>query len=127
MAQFSGVVNVQYPPAYEKFLAALSVVQLNLGSILSLLCVVKTNFYARLVLATIAPVAVLGVLAITYLVAMVRNGHSMPAMLLRETNTSLWGSFYSLSCTLQCPTQYFRRLFVIPWTPGLLIYAPITI
>ena len=32
MAQFSGVVNVQYPPVYEKFLATLSVVDLNLGS-----------------------------------------------------------------------------------------------
>ena len=79
MAQFSGVVNVQYPPAYDNLLAALSVVNLNLGSILSLSCVVETNFYARLVLATIAPVAVLGALAITYRVAMLRNGHSILA------------------------------------------------
>ena len=80
IAQFSGVVNVQYPPAYEKFLAALSVVKLNLGFILSLSCVVETNFYARLILATIVPMAVLGALAITYRVAMVRNGHSIHAM-----------------------------------------------
>ena len=80
MAQFSGVVNVQYPPAYEKFLAALSVVNLNLGSILSLWCVVETNFYARLVIATIAPIVVLGILVITYRVAMIRNGHSIHAM-----------------------------------------------
>ena len=79
-AQFSGGVNVQYPPAYEQFLAALSVVNLNLGFILSLSCVMETNFYARLVLATIAPMAVLGGLAITYRVAMVRNGHSIHAM-----------------------------------------------
>ena len=79
MAQFSGMVNVQYPPAYEKFLATLSVVNLNLGSILSLSCVVETNFYARLLLATIIPVAVLGVLAITYRVAMLRNSHSIHA------------------------------------------------
>ena len=79
IAQFSGVVNVQYPPAYENFLAALSVVNLNLGFILSLSCVIKTNFYARLVLVTIAPIAVLGALAITYRVAMVRNSHSIHA------------------------------------------------
>ncbi|CAN0231740.1 unnamed protein product, partial [Ascophyllum nodosum] len=72
--------NVQYPPAYEKFLAALSVVNLNLGSIRSLSCVVETNFYARLVLATIAPMAVLGALGITYRVAIVRNSHSIYAM-----------------------------------------------
>ena len=80
IAQFSGVVNVQYPPAYEKFLAALSVVNLNLGFILSISCVMETNFYARLVLMTIAPMAGLGALAITYRVAMVRNGHSIHAM-----------------------------------------------
>ena len=74
------MVNVQYPPAYETFLAALSVVNLNLGSILSLSCVVETNFYARLVMVTIAPMAVLGALAITYRVAIVRNGHSIHAM-----------------------------------------------
>ena len=75
MAQFSGVVSVQYSPAYKKFLAALSVVNLNLGYILSLSCVVETNFYDRLILVTIAPVAVLGALAITCRVAMLRNGH----------------------------------------------------
>ena len=76
MAQFSGVVNVQYPPAYENFLAALSVVNLNLSSILSLSCVVETSFYVRLLLATSIPVAVLGVLAVTYRLAMLRNVHS---------------------------------------------------
>ena len=79
MTQFSGVVNVQYPPAYENLLAALSVVDLNLGTILSLSCVVETNFYVRLILVTIAPVAVLGALVITYGVAMLRNGHSIHA------------------------------------------------
>ena len=79
IAQFSGVVKVHYPPAYEKCLAALSVVNLNLGSILSLSCVMETNFYAWLVLATIGPMAVLGALAITYRVAMIRNGHSIHA------------------------------------------------
>ena len=79
-AQFSGVVHVQYPPAYQKFLAALNIVNLNLGFILSLSCVMETNFYARLVLATIAPMAVLGALAITCRVAMVRNSHSIHAM-----------------------------------------------
>ena len=79
MAQFSGVVNVHYPPAYENLLAALGVVDLNLGAILSLSCVVEANFYARLILATIAPLAVLGALAIIYRVAILRNGHSIHA------------------------------------------------
>ena len=73
------MVNVQYPPAYENFLAALDVVNLNLVSILSLSCVMETNFYYRLILVTIAPVAVFGVLVLTYRVAMLRNGHSVHA------------------------------------------------
>ena len=76
MTQFSGVVNVQYPPAYESLLTALSVVDLNLGSILSLSCVMETTFYARLILATITPAAVVGALAITCRVAVLRNDHS---------------------------------------------------
>ena len=79
IAQFPGVVNVQYSAAYESLLAALSVVNLNLVSILSFLCVVKTNLYTRLLLATIAPVAVLGALAVTYRGTMLRNGHSSHA------------------------------------------------
>ncbi|CAM9295499.1 unnamed protein product, partial [Ascophyllum nodosum] len=79
ITQFSGAVNAQYPPTYGAFLAALSVINFDLGAILSLACVVETKFYARLVLATIAPVGVLGTLAITYQIAMLRNGHSIHA------------------------------------------------
>ena len=39
----------------------------------------ETNFYARLLLATITPLAVLGALAITYRVVISRNGHSIHA------------------------------------------------
>ena len=94
IAQFSGVVNVQYPPAYEKFLATLSVVNLNLGSILSLSCVVETHFYAWLVLATIAPMAVFGALAITYRVAVVRNSHSIHAMRVARNKHISVGLFF---------------------------------
>ena len=79
MAQFSGVVNVEYPPIYEKLLAALSVVNLDLGFILSLSCVVETSFYARLLLASIAPLVVLGALVMTYQLAIFRNSHSIHA------------------------------------------------
>ena len=79
MAQFSGVVNVQYPPVHEKLLAALSVVGLNLGSILSLSCVVETSFYAPLLVASIAPLVVLGALVMTYQLAIFRNSHSIHA------------------------------------------------
>lgn len=74
--QFSSVVNVVYPDVYERFLSALNLVNLNLGFILSVSCVVKTNFYGRLFFVTISPLVVLGALGVTYAVARSRNRHS---------------------------------------------------
>ena len=84
MLQFSGVVSVQYPLVYESFLAALSVVNLNLGDMMSLTCVLETNFYIQLILATTGPMVLLSALAITCLVAVRRNGHSIRAMRLAK-------------------------------------------
>ena len=127
------MVNVQYPPAYEQFLAALSVVNLDLGFILSLSCVMETNFYARLVLATMAPMAVLGALAITYLVAMVRNGHSIHAMRVARNKHTSVGLFllfvvyssvsYTIFQTFVCDpldsgVTYLRADYdLVCWTP----------
>ena len=87
------MANVLYPPAYEKFLAALDVVNLILGFILPQLCAVDTSFYTRLFLVTIAPMVVLGVLAITYRVAMLRNGHSILAKRMAKNKHLSFGLF----------------------------------
>ncbi|CAM9198462.1 unnamed protein product [Ectocarpus sp. 12 AP-2014] len=73
VTQFSSVVNVVYPDVYERFLSVLNVVNLNLGFILSVSCIVDTNFYGRLVLATIGPLVMIGALAVAYTVARSRN------------------------------------------------------
>ena len=146
IAQFSDVVNVQYPPAYEKFLAALNVVNLNLGSTRSLSCVVETNFYARLVLATIAPMAVLGALGITYRVAMVRNSHSIYAMRVARNKHISVGLFllfmvyspvsYTISQTFVCDSldsgvSYLRADYgLVCWTrthAAYMTYAEIVV
>ncbi|CAM9729174.1 unnamed protein product, partial [Pylaiella littoralis] len=80
ITQFSSVVNVVYPDVYKRFLAVLNLVNLNLGFTLSISCVVKTNFYGRLVFATISPLVVLGALAATYAVSRSRNRHSLAGM-----------------------------------------------
>ena len=74
--QFTSVVDVVYPEIYENFLSVLNVVNFDLGLILSVSCVVDMNFYGRLAFATIAPLAVLGALGLTYAVARSRNRHS---------------------------------------------------
>ncbi|CAM9670042.1 unnamed protein product, partial [Sphacelaria rigidula] len=73
VTQFSSVVNVMYPDVYERFLSTLNLVNLNLGFILSVSCIVDTNFYGRLLFVTIGPLVVLGLLRGTYAVSMSRN------------------------------------------------------
>lgn len=58
-----------YPDQYEAFLAKLSVINLDIGRILSTSCIITTNFYASLLIATIGPLVVLSVLFGTLFVA----------------------------------------------------------
>ena len=74
--QFTAVVDVVYPDVYGKFLAALNLVNFDLGIVPSVSCVVDINFYGRLLFATIAPLAALGALGLTYAAARSRNRHS---------------------------------------------------
>lgn len=48
-----------YPEAYEVFLSNISAINTNIGLILSSFCIVATDFYDRLLLATLAPLALL--------------------------------------------------------------------
>lgn len=74
------MVDVEYPEIYERFLAALNLINFNLGLFLSFLCVVETNFYGRLVLSTVVPLAVLGGLAATHAISKRNNRHSQVGM-----------------------------------------------
>ncbi|CAN0538822.1 unnamed protein product, partial [Ectocarpus sp. 12 AP-2014] len=55
VTQYSDVAGVEYPGAYQDFLSVVDVVNLDLGFILSFACVYDTNFYDRLLMATIGP------------------------------------------------------------------------
>ena len=70
------MADVVYPDAYEKFVSVLNVVNFDLGFYLSVSCIVNIDFYGRLLFATMAPLAVLGALGLTYTVARSRNRHS---------------------------------------------------
>ncbi|CAM9428829.1 unnamed protein product [Scytosiphon promiscuus] len=80
ITQFGTIAGFVYPDAYQKFLDALLPVNLDIGSILSYSCLVTTGFYDRLVIATIAPVAVLAALGATFFVARRRNAGSLLAL-----------------------------------------------
>ncbi|CBJ28094.1 probable extracellular nuclease (ISS) [Ectocarpus siliculosus] len=80
VTQFSSVLNVVYPGVYERFLSVLNVVNFNLGFILSVSCIVDSNFYGCRFFATICPLVVFGAQAVTYTVSKSRNRHSPAGM-----------------------------------------------
>ena len=67
------VASVTYPDVYNAFLKYVNVVNLNLGWMLSAGCLVDTDFYDNLVVATIVPLVIFGVLAASHKVASRRN------------------------------------------------------
>lgn len=74
------MADVIYPETWEKFLSVLNLVNFEVGLIPSISCIMDVNFYGRLLFATIAPVAILGALGLTYAVARSRNKHSPEAL-----------------------------------------------
>ncbi|CAM9400274.1 unnamed protein product, partial [Choristocarpus tenellus] len=73
VTQFSSAVNVTYPKLYDHFLDALSWINLDFDWMLSAGCIVVTDFHDKLLLSTLSPLVVLGILRITYMLAMWRN------------------------------------------------------
>lgn len=71
--QSSEVAGVTYPGAYKDFLSVIDMVNLDLGFVLSFACIYKTDFYDRLLLATLGPILILMALGCTYFVALRRN------------------------------------------------------
>ena len=74
-AQFADAANVTYPGAYQAFLSAIDVINFDLGSVLAAGCVWSDiDFHDRLLIGTLCPLVIVGFLAITFRIAMRRNG-----------------------------------------------------
>ncbi|CAN0027451.1 unnamed protein product, partial [Sphacelaria rigidula] len=69
LTQYADITSVEFPAVFERFLSYVDLVNLDLGWVLSATCLVDVNFYGRLLLTTLAPLALLCVLGCTYLVA----------------------------------------------------------
>ncbi|CAN0225379.1 unnamed protein product, partial [Ascophyllum nodosum] len=67
LTQFASVANVTYPKAYEQFLQAIDVINLDLGWMLSAECTSPgLDFYDRLLFITLGPLVALVYLGATY-------------------------------------------------------------
>lgn len=67
------MTGAHYPDTYEAFVARLDVINFNVGDLLSFSCLVKTDFFDRLLWKTLGPLAVLGALQATHVIARLRN------------------------------------------------------
>ncbi|CAN0135269.1 unnamed protein product, partial [Laminaria digitata] len=77
--QFDAVAGDVYPELYKAFVSKLTAFNLDLNFVLSYSCLVTTDFYHHLLVATIAPVGMLVMLAGSYFVAKKRNNNSESA------------------------------------------------
>lgn len=78
------MASATYPDVYEKFLTCVEVVSLDVGWMLSAGCLIHTNFYINLLVVTMAPLAILALVWISYILTKTRierrlrqdnNGH----------------------------------------------------
>ena len=66
-----------YPESYERFLAFVGLFNFDLAGFLASACLFEADFYDKLLISTLGPIAALAVLACTYVVAIRRNGGSL--------------------------------------------------
>ena len=78
--QFGAIAGDTYPEVYDEFISMLSFINFDIGFFVSSSCVIRTNFYHRLLFATITPVVILLALRGTYGIATKRNESSQRAM-----------------------------------------------
>ena len=82
-----------YPDQYEAFLSSITSINLDIGSILSNSCIVKTDFYDRLLLATVGPLVALSALIGTSFVGRRRNPSTQPVQPLLQSDRGSAGLF----------------------------------
>ncbi|CAM9151298.1 unnamed protein product, partial [Laminaria digitata] len=70
-----------FPEVYKAFVSKLGPINLDMDFVLSYSCIVSTDFYDHLLVATMVPVLLLLVLAGSYLIARKRNESSEPAIM----------------------------------------------
>ncbi|CAM9217775.1 unnamed protein product, partial [Laminaria digitata] len=85
LAVFSSITGVEFPASYARFLSWISVVNLDLGNIFSASCVLHSiTFYVSLLVTTLSPLALAGVLVLTYHMAKHRSGIGSAGMIARR-------------------------------------------
>jgi hypothetical protein len=78
VTQLVNIARLPLPDVYSKFLAWVALLNLDVGWLLSLGCVPKVDFYQRLLITTLGPIAASALLMCTYV--SVRSRHKVQAV-----------------------------------------------
>ncbi|CAN0250034.1 unnamed protein product [Scytosiphon promiscuus] len=74
LIQFADAAQATYPGVYQDFLSAIDIVDFDLGSVLSAGCLWSNmDFHDRVLVNTLGPLVVVGLLGITYRIAIYRS------------------------------------------------------
>ncbi|CAM9903526.1 unnamed protein product, partial [Laminaria digitata] len=74
MTQYASITSIEFPPVFQTFLSAISVINLDFGWLFSSVCIVDVNFHGRLLAATTVPLLVLLFLLGTYFYTCKKHG-----------------------------------------------------
>lgn len=78
--QFDAITGDVYPEVYQAFVSNLSLINIDFELVLWYSCFASNDFYDRLLFATIAPLLVITVLAVSYFIGKKRNSGSESAI-----------------------------------------------
>jgi hypothetical protein len=67
LTQFMSITGTQYPSIYGDYLKWLDIINLNISWFLSIGCILHVNFYAKLLVTTLAPLVVVAVIGVIHL------------------------------------------------------------
>ena len=108
---FSSITGVDFPAPYSQFLSWISVVNLDIGSIFSASCVLPSvNFYARLLITTLAPLALATGLVLTYQMAKYRAGIGSAGVIARR---AAWSRHVSAVLILTFLVSLYRSVSAV--------------
>ncbi|CAM9682270.1 unnamed protein product [Pylaiella littoralis] len=74
MTQYASTTSIEFPPVFQTFLSAVSVINLEFGWGLSSVCIIEVDFHDNLLAATVGPLLFLAVLFCTYLYTCKKHG-----------------------------------------------------
>ncbi|CAN0475629.1 unnamed protein product, partial [Ectocarpus sp. 12 AP-2014] len=82
---FPTITGAEFPPAYAQFLSIIDFINLDIGSIFAGTCILpRVSFYQRLLVTTLTPIALAGVLLLTYTMAKGRAGIGSASVVARK-------------------------------------------